>query len=98
MVRKLRLDEVLPDEWQSGDPLPETQETLQKEELWEYKWTIESEDVFGPFPSKSMKLWQQEKYFPDTVVVRPVTFQTPLDHHSGFQAIQNNPFLNMNKS
>jgi CD2 antigen cytoplasmic tail-binding protein 2 len=39
--------------------------------MWEYRWD-EAQDVYGPFSTQMMADWQNQGYFPDTLMVRKV--------------------------
>jgi CD2 antigen cytoplasmic tail-binding protein 2 len=39
--------------------------------MWEYRWN-ETEDVYGPFKTQDMAQWQDQGYFPETLLVRKI--------------------------
>eukprot|EP01137_Pigoraptor_chileana_P014897 Opistho-2@70113 len=39
---------------------------------WEYKWSEDAEELYGPYTSEQMLGWQGEGYFKGDVVVRRV--------------------------
>ncbi|KAI9332154.1 hypothetical protein DFJ73DRAFT_799618 [Zopfochytrium polystomum] len=90
IVRLLRSKEVLPDEWQPGDAVPQSGDmsrSAEALEFWEYKWGPESADLFGPFPTAQMQAWRESGHFGPEVWVRKVTRSTSLDPQKGFSPI-----------
>lgn len=39
---------------------------------YEYKWALHENEVFGPFPGKSMKAWNDAGFFKSGVYIRKV--------------------------
>ncbi|KAL1924345.1 uncharacterized protein VTP21DRAFT_7380 [Calcarisporiella thermophila] len=78
VVRELRLQGIIPDDWVPGEPLDQSsnkdvvagnkdaRETT-SDAQWEYKWT-QGEEVHGPFSSTEMKAWYDGGFFTDQSV------------------------------
>lgn len=94
IVRKLRVDEVLADDWVPGDALPlvssqdSGEEKSKQDTVWEYKWETDAEEVYGPFMWSEMNEWFNQGFFAQykSLVVREIGLTTPLDAFKGFVA------------
>lgn len=70
-----------------GDEVPLRNKNVLDEtiHLWEYKWSLDDEEVHGPFSTVDMRQWIDSGFFSkDAVVVRLVTSSTSLDGFKGF--------------
>jgi hypothetical protein len=95
IIRKLRIEEVIDESWQPGEiptavlrAIPElahfSGRVVEAEPMWEYKWTKDANDVFGPYSTGEIKAWKEQGFFDDKVVIRPVNASTSLDVLKGF--------------
>ncbi|KAJ3222272.1 hypothetical protein HK099_002504 [Clydaea vesicula] len=65
IVRKLRIAEVLDDNWVAGDPVPLHFQNIEVKKLnwFEYKINKTSTEIFGPFNEEEMRNWSEQGFF-----------------------------------
>jgi len=68
-------DDMFADDFEvkKSEDKKEVSESTSDEMNWEYKWSKDADQVYGPFPTKQMMEWKKNNMFGSDVVARKVS-------------------------